>query len=63
MNRERGKDEGEKEEKGPIVSFNDDHRGWRTFDRINRSVSIVLLNIAAAREKFQRERETARREE
>lgn len=51
-------DESRREEKGKdrrgeesIVSFNDNRRGRRTFDRINRLVSMVFLNIAAAREK------------
>lgn len=51
--RERGKGqkgEGE-EEKGSIVSFNDNRRGRRTFDRINRLISMVLLNTAGTREK------------
>lgn len=32
--------EGKREEKAPIVSFNDNRRGRRTFDRINRLVSL-----------------------
>lgn len=47
---EGGQREG-REEAGSIVSFNDNRRGRRTFDRINRLVSMVLLNIAGTRVK------------
>lgn len=51
--KKRGKDRrGERGEgKKSIVSFNDNRHGRRTFDRINRLVSMVLLNITEAREK------------
>lgn len=45
------------EERGSIVSFDDNRRGRRTFDRINRLVSMVLLNMAGPRWETLRERE------
>jgi len=39
------------------VSFDDNRRSRQTFDRINRLVSMVLLNTPPPREKRQNERE------